>query len=80
MNTLAQFVEFEGDGGTIAKITVQVINAADINAYVEMLDSMGFLFTWIDGDSLEAYYEGSYDKTWEVMCMLERDGFRWCLR
>jgi len=41
------------------------------------LDDLGFTFIYIDGDSCEAELEGEYAKVFEVMRMLEQEGFAW---
>jgi len=76
MKTLARFVDFVNDEET-STLTVHVMCCPDIVAYVKLLDDLGFTFIYIDGDSCEAELEGEYAKVFEVMRMLEQEGFAW---
>jgi len=76
MKTLARFVDFVNDEET-STLTVHVMCCSDIGAYVKLLDDLGFTFIYIDGDSCEAELEGEYAKVFEVMRMLEQEGFTW---
>jgi len=76
MKTLARFVDFVNDEET-STLTVHVMCCPDIGAYVKLLDDLGFMFVYIDGDSCEAELEGEYAKVFEVMRMLEQEGFAW---
>jgi len=42
-----------------------------------LLDDLGFTFIYIDGDSCGAELQGEYSKVFEVMRMLEQEGFTW---
>jgi len=76
MKTITQFVDFVNDEEATT-LTVHVINCPDIGSYIKLLDDLGFTFTYIDGDSCEAELEGEYAKVFEVMRMLEQEGFTW---
>lgn len=76
MKTLTRFVDFVNDEET-STLTVHVMCCPYIGAYVKLLDDLGFTFIYIDGDSCEAELEGEYAKVFEVMRMLEQEGFTW---
>jgi hypothetical protein len=76
MKTVAEFIDFENDEEA-TRLTVHVVNSPDIGAYVKLLEGLGFIFDYIDGDSCEAELEGEYEKVFDVMRRLEQEGFTW---
>jgi len=76
MKTLTRFVDFVNDEDT-STLTVHVMCYTDIGAYVKLLDDLGFTFIYIDCASCDAELEGEYAKVFEIMRMLEQEGFAW---
>jgi len=76
METLKRFVEFVSDGET-STLTVNVWYCPDIRTHVKLLDDLGFTLIYIDANLCEAKFKGEYAKVFEVMRMLEQEGFTW---